>query len=88
MPETLCQQAIERVMTYLRDDGVELDAETCRQVLRLVDGAMTEGDGPDLPARCIELVPDYFNRQGMEIPAPIQTIMRGPLVYYTLDSGC
>jgi len=28
MPETVCQQAIERVMTYLRDDGVELDAET------------------------------------------------------------
>jgi hypothetical protein len=85
MPETLCQQAIERVMTYLRDDGVELDAETCRQVLRLVDGAMTEGDGPGLPARCIELVPDYFNLPGMDIPAPIPPLMRGHLGYYPHD---
>jgi hypothetical protein len=85
MPETVCQQAIERVMTYLRDDGVELDAVTCRQVLRLVDSAMKDGGGLDLPARCIELVPDYFNLPGMDIPAPIPPLMRGHLGYYPHD---
>lgn len=85
MPETLCQQAVERVLTYLRDDGVELRAETCRQVLRLVDEAMAEGDGPDLPARCIDRVGDYFSLSGMDIPSSSPPLERGHIGYYRHD---
>lgn len=85
MPETLCQQAIDRVLTYLQEDGVALDRETCRQVLRLVDSAMKEGDGQELPARCIELVPEYFDLPDLEIPASAPPLMRGHLGYYPHD---
>jgi len=85
MPDTLCQRALERILTYLRDDGVELDTDTCRQVLRLVENTMMEGDGPDLPARCVERVPDYFDLPGMAIPPPTPPLERGHLGYYPHD---
>lgn len=85
MPDTLCQQALERVLTYLRDDGVELCAETCRQALRLVDDAMTDGDGTDLPARCIERVPEYFALRGIDIPPANPPLERGHIGYYRHD---
>lgn len=82
MPETQCQQALERVLTYLRDSGIDLNADTCRQALRLVDQALTVGDGPDLPARCIDRVPEYFNLPAMDIPPPAPPLERGHIGYY------
>lgn len=85
MPETLCQQALERVLTYLRDDGVDLCADTCQQALRLVNDAMTEGDGPDLPARCIDRLPEYFDLNGTDIPTSNPPLERGHIGYYAHD---
>jgi len=85
MPETLCQQALERVLTYLRDDGVELTPQICQRALRLIDEAMTEGDGPDLPARCIDRVPAYFDRQVLAIPPASPPLERGHIGYYPHD---
>lgn len=85
MPETLCQQALERVLTYLRDSGLELSRETCRQSLRLVNDAMTDGDGPDLPARCIERLPEYFELPGVEFPLVAPPLKRGHIGYYPYD---
>lgn len=82
MPEIPCQQALERVLTYLRNDGVELCAETCQQVLRLVGESLADGDGPDLPARCIDRLPDYFDLDGMDIPASGPPLERGHIGYY------
>lgn len=81
MPEILCQQALERVLTYLGDDGVALTTDTCRQALRLVDAAMAQGAGPDLPARCIDSIPDYFERPVERIPEANPPLKRGHIGY-------
>ena len=81
MPNISCQQALERVLSYLDDDGVVLTADTCRQALRLVDAAMARGDGPDLPARCIASIPDYFEYDSFRIPDANPPLKRGHIGY-------
>lgn len=81
MPDTFCQQALARVLTYLGDDGVVLTTETCRQALRLVESALAEGAGPDLPARCINSIPDYFERPREIIPHASPPLKRGCIGY-------
>ncbi|MCL7945721.1 hypothetical protein [Marinobacter sp. ATCH36] len=81
MPEILCQQALERVLAYLGDDGVVLTTDTCRQALRLVESALAEGAGPDLPARCIASIPDYFEHPSESIPEANPTLKRGSIGY-------
>jgi len=81
MPEILCQQALERVLTYLGDDGVTLTTDTCRQALNLVESALAEGIGPDLPARCIDRIPFYFELPCEAIPDASPTLKRGRIGY-------
>ncbi|MEP1216159.1 MAG: hypothetical protein ABJM11_21575 [Marinobacter sp.] len=81
MPEVLCQHALERVLAYLGDDGVVLTAEACRQALRLVESALADGAGPDLPARCITSIPEYFERPQEIIPDAAPPLKRGCIGY-------
>ncbi|NMT63825.1 hypothetical protein [Marinobacter orientalis] len=81
MPEILCQQALERVLIYLGDDGVALTTDTCRQALRLVETSMAQGAGQDLPARCIDSLPDYFERSCDSIPDCSPPLKRGHIGY-------
>ncbi|MBL3556675.1 MULTISPECIES: hypothetical protein [Marinobacter] len=81
MPDIPCQQALERVLAYLGDEGVVLTTETCRQALRLVDSALAEGAGPDLPARCVSSIPDYFERPREIIPDASPPLKRGCIGY-------
>ncbi|WP_417566856.1 hypothetical protein [Marinobacter sp.] len=81
MPEILCQQALERVLTYLEDYGVALTADACRQALRLVETSMAEGAGPDLPARCIDNIPGYFELPHESIPDANPPLKRGHIGY-------
>lgn len=80
-PEVLCQQALERVLAYLGDDGNELTVDTCSQALRLVQSALAEGVGPDLPARCVAGIPDCFDRPAVIIPDASPPLTRGPIGY-------
>lgn len=81
MPDLLCQEAVERVLTYLGDDGVALTAETCRQALQLVASALAEGVDPDLPARCVAAIPAHFQRPRAQIPDASPPLERGCLGY-------
>jgi hypothetical protein len=86
MPEVLCQQALERVLTYLADDGIVLSTANCRQALRLVEGAIGEealGDEFDLnlPARCVGFIPDYFECFSDSIPDAHPPLARGFIGY-------
>jgi hypothetical protein len=81
MPEILCRQALERVLTYLDDDGVVLTADACRRALRLVETSLAQGAGPDLPARCINRIPDYFERPHERIPSANPPLKRGHIGY-------
>lgn len=81
IPEILCQKALERVLAYLGDEGVVLTADTCRRALRLVESALAEGAGPDLPARCVARIPDYFERSFEAIPDANPPLKRGCVGY-------
>lgn len=81
LPEVLCQQALERVLIYLGDDGVALTTDACRQALRLVDSALAEGAGADLPARCVSAIPDCFERPSETIPDANPPLKRGHIGY-------
>ncbi|MFO8142447.1 MAG: hypothetical protein R6T87_11340 [Marinobacter sp.] len=81
MPEILCQQALARVLAYLGDEGVVLTRDTCRQALRLVESALADGAGPDLPARCVANIPDYFERPYQSIPDANPPLKRGCIGY-------
>jgi hypothetical protein len=80
-PEIFCQQALERVLTYLGDDGVTLTTDTCRQALSLVESALAEGVGPDLPARCIDRIPYYFELHCEVILNASPMLKRGRIGY-------
>lgn len=81
MPDIFCQQALERVLAYLGDDGVVLTTESCRQALRLVESALAEGAGADLPARCVASIPDYFECPHEIIPPVNPPLKRGSIGY-------
>lgn len=81
MPKSLCQHALERVLTYLDDDGVDLTTDTCRQALRLVEAALTQNAGQDLLGRCIGSIPDFFERSYYHIPDASPPLKRGRIGY-------
>lgn len=81
MPEILCQKALERVLAYLGDEGVVLTADTCRRALRLVESALAEGASPDLPARCVARIPEYFEHSYEVIPDANPPLKRGCVGY-------
>lgn len=81
MPEILCQQALDRVLTYLADDGVVLTAATCSQALRLVESGLAEDVDPTLPARCVSAIPDYFEQPATRIPDSSPPLERGCIGY-------
>ncbi|MGM0767417.1 MAG: hypothetical protein ACQEV6_05290 [Pseudomonadota bacterium] len=81
MSEIICRQALERVLTYLGEDGVELTPEACRRAFRLVESAMDQGCGADLPARCISRIPDYFDRPSEIFPEATPPLERGHIGY-------
>ncbi|WP_292016613.1 hypothetical protein [Marinobacter sp. HL-58] len=80
-PEISCQQALERVLTYLGDDGVPLTTDACRQALRLVDSALADGGGADLPARCMGSIAHYFELPTESIPDANPPLKRGRIGY-------
>lgn len=77
----ICQQALERVLTYLQEDGVPISTETCRKALLLVEGTLAEGNGVDLPARCVERIPTHFDPVHEPIPAASPSLKRGHIGY-------
>lgn len=83
MSDIQCQQALDRVLTYLQDDGQALTPGTCRKALRLVDEAIEQDPGPNLPARCMDRLPEYFNPADPEIPLPNPPLDRGHVRYFS-----
>lgn len=81
MAKALCQQALDRVIAYLRGYGVELTPVVCRQALRVVDAAMEEGSD-DLMDRVIERVPEFFDLPELQAPMQRPPLTRGSIGYY------
>lgn len=73
MAKALRQQALERVMAYLRLHGIEATPEVCRQARRVVDLARMQGTD-SLEGRAVELIPAHF-----ELPLQGVAQQRPPL---------
>lgn len=82
MARALCQQALDRVIAYLRGYGVELTPRVCRQALRVVDAAMEDGGDDDLMGRVIDRVPEFFELPELQTPLQRPPLTRGSIGYY------
>lgn len=94
MEKTICQYALDRVMLYLQNYGVEPSPEVCRRALALIDSCLKEVDDqqplncddPDaLPVGVVALVfdrlPDVFSLPELDLPVQRPPIRRGSIGY-------
>ncbi|TBW51560.1 hypothetical protein EZI54_16940 [Marinobacter halodurans] len=81
MQRAVCQQALDRLIAYLRGCGVEITSENCRKALRLVDRALETGSH-DVMARAMDMIPDYFDLPPLAIPQQSPSLMRGSIGYH------
>ena len=81
MAKVLCQQALDRVIAYLKGYGVEPTNEVCRKALRVVDVAMADGS-EDLMARVVDRVPEFFHLPELQVPTQRPSLKRGSIGYY------
>lgn len=80
MAKALCQQALDRVMAYLRGYQIEPTNEVCRQALQLVDVALAEGED-DVMQRAVDKIPQFFELPEPYIPVQRPTLKRGSIGY-------
>lgn len=73
MEQLPCQQALDRVIAYLRGSGVEPGVHECRTALELVGHALQQAPEGDFIELVMELLPRYF-----ELPQPKLSLEAGP----------
>ncbi|MEQ5834027.1 hypothetical protein [Marinobacter sp. NFXS9] len=83
MKRAVCQQALDRLIAYLRGCGVEITSENCRKALQLVDRALAEAGSRDVMARAMDMIPEYFDLPPLAIPMQSPPLMRGSIGYHT-----
>lgn len=83
MTQATCQQALEWVIAYIRDCGVEPTVEDNRAALRLVEAALAQADEGDFLPTAMALIPLYFNLSLAAIPPHQPPIVRGSIGYST-----
>lgn len=81
MARALCQQALDRVITYLRNYGIAPDVAVCRQALNLIDEELAQGS-EGLMARTMDRLPEVFNLQEPVIPPQSPPLKRGSIGYH------
>ncbi len=95
MAKAICQYALDRVMLYLQDYGIEPSPQVCRRALALIDECLAEtgdcspgtsADGaPILPGGVMEKVmdriPAVFELPALRVPLQRPTIRRGSIGY-------
>lgn len=73
MSKAICQQALDRVMAYLRGYGIVPDNHICRTALDVVDAALAEGN-EGVMERALDKIPEFF-----DLPEPYLHAERPPL---------
>lgn len=81
MAKALCQQALDRVIAYLRGYGIEPTTEVCRRALLVVDAALAEGSEGAM-TRAIDRIPDFFDLPEPHIPVQRPPLKRGSIGYF------
>ena len=73
MAQLPCQDALARVLAYLRGSGISPGVEECRIALKLVDQVLQQSPNSDYLQTTMELLPQYF-----ELPAVKETLTAAP----------
>ncbi|WP_328188378.1 hypothetical protein [Marinobacter sp. OP 3.4] len=91
MEKAICQYALDRVMLYLRNYGVEPSPEVCRRALTLIDECLRDADsaacdGPGaMPGGVLAMVfdrlPEVFSLPDLDLPVQRPPIRRGSIGY-------
>jgi hypothetical protein len=91
MARAHCQQALDRVITYLRTCGIQPSHAVCRRALQLVDDVFGEwesagGDGAEpaitwLMERAMDRLPTYFDLPEAKVPLQSPPLQRGSIGY-------
>ena len=80
MPYTVVEDALGRVLAYLRGVGVTVTPAVTRQALRLIEEALDE-QRSDLVATVMCRLPEYFELPAIAVPRGAPRIRHGSLRY-------
>lgn len=95
MDKAICQYALDRVILYLQNYGVEPSPEVCCKALALIDSCLQDAGGychsdgvpggSGLPGGVLALVferlPQYFELPALNVPVQRPPITRGSIGY-------
>lgn len=91
MARAHCQQALDRVITYLRTCGIPPNHVVSRRALQLVDSVFAEweGEGTDSPEpavewlieRMMDRLPEFFDLPKAAVPLQSPPLKRGSIGY-------
>lgn len=73
MEQLPCQQALDRVIAYLRGSGINPGVNECSTALELVGHALQHAPDGHCMKLVMELLPQYF-----DLPQPTLTLEAGP----------
>lgn len=80
MAKAICQQALDRVMAYLRGYDIPLTNDICRTALEVVDVALAEG-GEGVMERALDKIPEFFELPDIHVPPQRPQLTRGSIGY-------
>lgn len=80
MRYTVVEDALGRVLAYLRGVGMTLTPAITRQALRLIEEALDEQQG-DLVATVMRRLPEYFELPPVAVPEGAPRVRHGSLRY-------
>lgn len=80
MPYTVVEDALGRVLAYLRGAGVTVTPAVTRQALRLIEQALDEQQD-DLVAAVMRRLPEHFELPPIVVPEATPRVHHGSLRY-------
>ena len=93
MDKAICQYALDRVMLYLQNYGIESSPSVCRRALGLIDDCLAESGADDLGAcnteralpgvlaMVFDHLPQVFDLPELDLPVQRPPILRGSIGY-------
>lgn len=88
MDKAICQYALDRVILYLQNYGVEPSPDVCRRALSLIDNCLQDAGGhchsdgaSGVLALVFERLPQYFELPALNVPVQRPPITRGSIGY-------
>lgn len=81
MQHTTVEEALGRVLAYLRGSGLMVTPAVTRDALRLIEQALDADPRHDLVETVMRRLPDHFSLPSMPIPEVAPPVHHGSLRY-------